>query len=148
MNSILQVNKQDVVFEVFDEEIIIIHLGSGNYYSYGGTGTVIWKMLEIGITFEDMQNRIKNQYNGDSQEMAHILKESINELEKEGLIVRKADKSDLNETNPAPLVVPKTEGNKPVFQTPKLEKHDDMQDFLLVDPIHDIDYSESPKKEN
>jgi hypothetical protein len=44
--------------------------------------------------------------------------------------------------NPA-IIEPRTD--KIVFEKPILEKHSDMQDFLLVDPIHEIDYTEWPK---
>ena len=36
------VNEPSVVYEAFDEEIIVMNLDAGNYYSVTGTGRTIW----------------------------------------------------------------------------------------------------------
>ena len=140
------INKADVVYEMFDDEVIIINLDSGNYYSFGQSGTDMWRLIESGLAFGEMVKWLRDNCEEDGPDIIEsVLKESLEELEQEGLIV--LDESQKSSTekrldNPA-IIEPRTD--KIVFEKPILEKHSDMQDFLLVDPIHEIDYTEWPK---
>jgi hypothetical protein len=63
----------------------------------------------------------------------------LNQLQQEGLVIAIDDKST---DSPLPqnwkdqITV---NGNKTVFNAPVLNKYTDMQDLLLLDPIHEVD---------
>ncbi len=38
-----------------------------------------------------------------------------------------------------PALAPISAGDRPAFEAPVLESYSDMQDLLLLDPIHDVD---------
>ena len=37
-----RINSPGVVFEAFDDEVVIINLDSGNYFSFNKVGSAIW----------------------------------------------------------------------------------------------------------
>ena len=137
------INRQSVVYETFDDEIIIINLDSGNYYSFDRVGADMWCLIESGTAVSEIVKWIIERYKGSSpDDIENAIKESIAELEKEGLIVPGELEKSVNgkEIN----LVAKTESGtkKAIFEKPVLQKHTDMQDFLLVDPIHEVDYTD------
>jgi hypothetical protein len=141
-----KINKADVVYEMFDDEVIIINLDSGNYYSFGQSGTDMWRLIESDLAFGEMVKWLQDNCEEDGPDIIEsVLKESLEELEREGLIVLdESQKSSTEKRLDSPdIIEPRTD--KIVFEKPILEKHSDMQDFLLVDPIHEIDYTEWPK---
>jgi hypothetical protein len=141
-----KINKADVVYEMFDDEVIIINLDSGNYYSFGQSGTDMWRLIESDLAFGEMVKWLRDNCEEDGPGIIEsVLKESLEELEREGLIVLdESQKSSTEKRLDSPAII-KPRTDKIVFEKPILEKHSDMQDFLLVDPIHEIDYTEWPK---
>jgi hypothetical protein len=52
MASFLVANRTRVVYEKIDGETILIHLGTGTYYSLDGAGSEAWEMVARGSTRE------------------------------------------------------------------------------------------------
>ena len=50
MSATLIVNSPHVVHETIDGETIIIHLGTGTYYSLDGVGADIWALLDHEVS--------------------------------------------------------------------------------------------------
>ena len=46
-------NRPDVVDESVDGEVLIVHLGTGAYYSARGSGDLVWQLLAGGATFAE-----------------------------------------------------------------------------------------------
>jgi hypothetical protein len=114
-----EVNRPDVVDESVDGEVLIVHLGTGTYYSSRGAGDGAWQMLASGRTAAESAGPLGQTEAG--------VQAFLDELIAEGLL-RPRD-SDLDaapdlKAVPGPLV---------------LEKYTDMQELLLLDPIHDVD---------
>jgi hypothetical protein len=139
------VNRQNVVYEIFEDEVVIINLETGNYYSFDGVGVDIWNLIRDGASTAEIHDWVISQYEGSTlAEIAKDIDQSILELHREGLIVP-IEESE-SETRISFDEKTKSEKPKPLFQKPALGKYTDMQDFLLVDPIHEVDYSQFPKK--
>ena len=137
-----QVNKPKVINEIIDGEAIIVNLDNGNYYSTDKVGAVIWNLLENGSAQQQIVETLAQQYTGSPVAMAEGVRKLITELQHEGLIVPQQEKEP--STNGATSQNPTQEtqaqnGEKPLFETPVLHKYNDMQDLLLLDPIHDVD---------
>ena len=45
-----RINSPQVVNETIQGEAIVIHLGTGTYYSLQGTGAAIWDARSAGVT--------------------------------------------------------------------------------------------------
>ena len=143
-----KVDKANVVSEKFEDEIVIINLESGNYYSLEGIGFDIWSLIEKGNTLDKILEWIISRYDsGKAEEINKLVGEFVAELRDEGLIVpdESLENTDMETANT------QSERDaisaKPVSDLDKivLHKYTDMQDFLLVDPIHEIEYKDWPK---
>lgn len=133
-------NKPQVIFEMFEDEIVLINLESGNYFSLNKVGAGIWSDIERGLSADEIRDRLAARYAGDPSQMAESLSRLIADLAKEGLIVPRAS------TDPAAIPAdeaPST-GAKPAFEAPILQMYNDMQELLLLDPIHEVDESGWP----
>jgi Coenzyme PQQ synthesis protein D (PqqD) len=141
-NQRFKVNTPTVTHETIDGEAVIINLDNGNYYSLVEVGSFIWGLVERGASASDVQNLVLQSYQGDATDIDRGVQELLAQLEQENLIVPVdgAGAFDLDEVLPS--------GNsheKPLFNTPLLHKYSDMQELLLLDPIHDVDDAGWPK---
>ena len=122
-----EVNKPDVVDESVDGEVLIVHLGTGAYYSARGTGDLVWQMVANGATCEAAASALGN---GAAVELAlPAVERFVGQLVAEGLI-----RPRTSPPREAPVLSPPV-----TFAEPLLEKFTDMQDLLLLDPIHDVE---------
>ena len=129
-----RVNSPKVVHETIDGEVVIIHLDTGCYYSLDGVGAVIWDRLDHGATLGETGAWLGQHYPANQPEVESTIARLANELQTESLIV------PLNGQPPATNGGLPSAGPLPaVFQSPVLHKHTDMQDLLLLDPMHEVD---------
>ena len=128
-----RVNKPAVSAESFDNEVIIIHFETGNYYSLDAFGTRIWQGLEAGTNRESILRHIAKQFGMKRETAAMQLDRLMEQLLAEDL-VRETDETPEPWDPPfsgEPMEVPESAGT--------LLKFDDMKELLLLDPIHDVD---------
>lgn len=123
-------NQPTIAFEILDEDVIVINLESGTYYSIVDCGAVIWSALVGGMTVEAVTNRLSPSATSDRDEVTGEVERFVKELVSEQLIVP-AEKT-------APEGVEQDLVLKTTFTSPKLHKFTDMQELLLVDPIHEV----------
>lgn len=80
-------------------------------------------------------------YQGDAQEIDRGVQELLAQLQQENLIVAVDGAGEA-----AALQAPAGNNQeKPLFNPPSLNKYSDMQELLLLDPIHDVDDAGWPK---
>ena len=131
MASVLGANRNYVVYETIDGETILIHLGTGTYYSLDGVGSEAWEMLASGTTRESLMAAGQQRYEGDRATIEMGLSGLVDELLREELLVEfEADSEALASQLPA---------GHAAFTVPVLQVYTDMQEFMLVDPIHEVD---------
>lgn len=140
-NQRFRVNTPTVTHEIIDGEAVIINLDSGNYYSLVDEGSFIWSLVEKGASASELQNVVLQTYQGDAQDIDRGVQELLAQLQQENLIVPfdgAAAAVDLQAPN-------NNNDEKPLFNPPSLNKYSDMQELLLLDPIHDVDDAGWPK---
>lgn len=133
-----RMNGPAVVAEVFEDEIVIIHLDKGTYYSLTQSGALIWKLLHQGATVAEVITTVSASYGIDAESLGEAVQQFIQELSAENLLI--ADNAATHSNNHAGKKVnnmPFVQG-KQTFTLPRLNKYTDMQDLLLLDPIHDV----------
>ena len=122
--------------EKFDDEVMIVNLTNGNYYSLAGTGAAIWTLIEGGNSHANMLAFLSANYQGNPEAIDESLKRFISELVSESLISAvdgaDTDSDPLDPTDATAL------GDRPEFSAPRLDKYTDMQQLLLIDPIHEV----------
>jgi hypothetical protein len=145
----LTVNTTQVVHETIDGETILIHLGSGAYYSLAGCGADIWELLAAGAGVEEVVASTQTRYDADPEQIAQPVRALIDELLAEELILD-APSTDPRNAQPggettetttvSPAGVDQSEfATRAPFVAPVLHKYTDMQQFMLVDPLHDVE---------
>ena len=107
--------KQDIVFERFDNDLVILDLGSGRYFGVNAAGGQVWEHLLAGGAVETIQT---GQSRSD-------LDGFVSQLVEFKLIIR--GEADANEA----ICI--------IDTTPTIEAYDDLSDLILADPIHDVD---------
>jgi hypothetical protein len=135
-----QVNRPDVVMESFEGEVIIIHMQRGNYYSLRGSAPLIWDMIDHGYPLEKTSDYLAKRYPGHEEEIRVAVRNLAEELIAENLLVPL-----LNPPTDSGEIVTNPEVNGP-FAPPLLERYTDMQELLLLDPIHDVDETGWPAR--
>jgi coenzyme PQQ synthesis protein D (PqqD) len=129
----LEANKPTVISETIEGETIIIHLGTGTYYSLEGSGADVWSALESSATAQEIAERLEAQYDVEGGEALSAVESVLTDLSSEEL-VRQADGESASPLEPAAPVA-----ERPEFMPPKLAKYTDMQDIILLDPVHEVD---------
>jgi Coenzyme PQQ synthesis protein D (PqqD) len=129
-----EVSRPAVVGSIVDGEVVAINLDTGSYYNIAGAGTEVWAAVERPASAEEVVARLSRCYRMPIDEIAPVVERFMDELVAEGLI--RPTESDGHRTESTTRDVP-TDG--PVtFSPPVLEKFTDMEDLLLVDPVHDV----------
>ena len=140
-NQRFRVNTPMVTHETIDGEAVIINLDSGNYYSLVDVGSFIWSLIEQGASAGEVQNLVSQSYEGNASEIDRGVEDLLVQLQQESLIVPVAEAGAFDPTELA-----SSNGHeKPSFNPPLLNKYSDMQELLLLDPIHDVDEAGWPK---
>jgi len=141
-NQRFRVNTPMVTHETIDGEAVIINLDSGNYYSLVDAGSFIWGLIDQGASASEVQNLVSQTYHGDASDIDQGVQDLLAQLQQESLIVPVDGAESFEQTQ----VLPSNNGHeKPSFNPPSLNKYSDMQELLLLDPIHDVDEAGWPK---
>jgi hypothetical protein len=129
------VNTQNVVAEVIEGEAILINMTTGCYYSLEGTACQIWQWLHEAPA--GPQN-LSIRFEGDAAEILPELTAFLNELHDEKLISREMHATE--GAVPSGVQIP--------YAKLTLNKYTDMENLLLMDPIHDVSGQGWPAKLN
>jgi hypothetical protein len=126
-------NQPKVISEMIDGEVVVIHLGTGTYYSLDGTAAVVWDALEQGATTDEVATFLARSHDvPDGADVDGAVDGFVADLLGDDLVVA---------VDAAPAVAPDLTPppDRPVFAAPRLERYTDMQDLILLDPVHDVD---------
>ena len=125
-----RINLPRVAHETLDGETIIIDFDTGTYYNLSDTAYWIWLLIEKERSVEEIVNQITTLYAGEQEEIDGAVRQFIGRLAQVGLIVKSTAS-----LSTMPALSPR---NREPFISPVLEEHTDIQDLLLLDPIHEV----------
>jgi hypothetical protein len=135
MESILKVNAPAVVAEIIDGEAVIMDLASGHYFSTRHVGCDIWRGVERGLTRSSIARTLVARYEVDESAAGAAVDMFVRDLLERNLVVEvsaSAGNGDAPEAESAAA-------RRRDFAPPVLEAYSDMEEMLLLDPIHDVD---------
>lgn len=154
----LRINAPHIVHETIDGETILIHLGTGAYYSLEGLGAHVWGLAVSGSDESEIVADAQSRYDADPELVAGAVGSLLRELLDEGLLASSeaidgkgldgdgANGAIVNgDVGAAPTTDPALQPDAPPsslpveFVAPVLSKYTDMQEFMLIDPIHDVE---------
>lgn len=126
-----RINAPDVINEVIEGEAIILHLGTGRYYSARGCGAEAWGWLSMGVSTGRVAELLSGSYDASPDQIDRALEEFTNYLVAEGLVVA-------GPAAPATVPAPADGQAKRAFDPPTMESFSDLEDLLLLDPVHEV----------
>lgn len=128
-----------VVSEKIGDEIILIHLESGVYYALRGTANALWELLMTGISGDGLEEITQSHYSDDHSEIASQIGTFLKVLIDENLVIE-TDNGNGHRPSAQPLAFPDK------YEPPVIEIYKDLQELLLLDPIHEVEQEGWPKK--
>ena len=136
---VLRLNRPKVICEVFEDEVVAINLETGTYFGMGGTAKEVWRLIEGEVPVDGMVAHLAERYTLERQEIAADLELFTHSLLAHGLVTAEQTGGK----------VPAASLNPPAgsWKAPRLTVYEDMQDLLLLDPIHDVDESGWPARQ-
>ncbi len=126
-----------VVSEQYENEALAINLDSGTYYSMNGASSRVWALIRNHEPVHAIVQAFDPGTPPAGDALATAVHDFLTRLVAEDLIVpREPSTSSSTDTAPDANSGAATDGAVPSFV---LEVFTDMQDLLLLDPIHDVE---------
>ena len=127
-----RVNDPSVISEVIDGETIVLDFESGHYYSLNPSASEIWRRICAGQPASAAAEDVARSYGVDPTTLRRTVALFVRRLLDEKLIRPAAPDSA-----PAAEIAPSARPAEP-YCDPVFEKFTDMEEMLLLDPIHEV----------
>jgi hypothetical protein len=149
LNTRFKVNSPSVICETMGDETILINLETGVYYSLEKAGAAVWRALEKQETVGQITDDLSHLYDASREDIASAILGLVEKMLDEKLIVHCADSGDERriEHSSQGQRLKQSPHKDPAkkFERCELLKYTDMQELLLLDPIHEADESGWPE---
>jgi hypothetical protein len=122
-------NVHSKVFD--DDEVVVLDMRTGTYFSLRGSGVDVWELVEANATGAQIIEALAGRYDGRQAEIESAVEALLEELAQADLIV--------GDSSIESAGAPQQDGAKSPFPAPEVERFTDMQELLLLDPIHEVD---------
>jgi hypothetical protein len=139
-NYRLRTDSENVAARVIEGEAIMIHLGTGVYYSMDRAGATMWTLLDSGHSLEETARILSERYGEGFDRVLGDVQMLAVRLVEEGLALPDAERAAGDR--------PAVDGGSPEvpYETPRLERYDDLGALLALDPplpgLRDVPWSE------
>lgn len=120
---------EKVTHERLDGETIAINLETGRYYSMSGPAADVFSGLSSGLPFSDWWGMVEEKYPQTAR--VEDVRDFFVDVEQAGLLAPiEGHVLSTEEVLPDDF-------NRGAWTKPVLQEFEDLQDLILVDPIHD-----------
>ncbi len=130
MTDQFRINEPQVISEVMQGELVLVHFQSGCYYSVRGVGADICQLLSGGNSPNEVIHQVAMHYDVPESQISAEVHDFIASIVDENLLVPSAEQRLQDQS----IAITARS-----YSAPRFEKFDDMADQLLLDPIHEID---------
>lgn len=129
----------NVAHETFEGELVVVNLETGRYYAMDGEAADIFKLCIQIVSLDEMVEALSGNYQmEDPVSVTQSVVKFLESLKDEGIVEETVGR-------PAATHAPMLESaSKKLFLTPRFDIHNDMQDLLMLDPVHEVDESGWP----
>jgi hypothetical protein len=134
-----RLNSPPVAIETINEETIAVNLETGSYYELDPVGSHVLDVMCRGATAIGAVDSVAGVWGVDPAETAQPVEALVTELLREEILV--PDGGDDAGVSPS---LPDATTARP-YAPPRLSKYTDMQQLLLLDPVHEVDASGWPR---
>jgi len=141
MTSTYRVRLPDVVFENFSGDLVVLNLRTGNYFSFNSAGAGLFNGISQQIPASTLAHLFQARWNmnGTAEPLdlpasQQIVSSYINQLRELGLI----EETGLNQEAGGGVISPMLwESSEAALEIPLVTTHSNLQDLLLLDPVHE-----------
>lgn len=123
MHSSYLIDESRISYNRFDDEIIVVNLGTGSYFSMHRAAAEIWRMIESGPA---SAASIAAAFGQQLSTVISEIQDFLSSLEAKGLL-RAVNDPACDTTTSA------------TYSLPVLEEFDELRELLLADIVHDAD---------
>jgi Coenzyme PQQ synthesis protein D (PqqD) len=132
-SACFRINTPHVVAETLDGEATIVDLDNGIYYALNESGSFIWDELVRGAELDAVADALAQTYDLNGEDPGWVVGELVDQLTAQRLIV------PAEGPPPDGAGSPSGNGSRREYAKPTLSTYTDMQELLLLDPIHEVD---------
>ena len=136
LSTRFRINYPNVVASAFGDEWVIVNLESGTYFSLEGSASLLWPIISSSNSIESVIVTLHTSIGVPVDIAVRDVSNFCDELIQHDLIT---ETSEISETPITNLVYGRE------YFTPVIAVHADLQDILLLDPVHDVEEGGWPK---
>lgn len=129
-----------VVYEVLNTEVIAIDFNTGTYYALLHVAKQVWLLLEQQTPLNQIVQILSDYYQREPKEVSEDVQKLITQLIDNGLI--ESAEKEAHIQGPTPQIDSHGWG----YEAPQLVSYMDIQNLLLLDPIHEVVEAGWPNK--
>lgn len=130
--SRFETTSPNIVTEQFDDEMVVVDFDTGRYFSLDVVGAEIFTLLVAHHTVAEITALLAQHFSDTPEHIGAVVAGFATELLDAQLLIPNAS-AGAGDAPSAPFTFPG--GTMPV---PALTGYTDMQDLLMLDPIHDV----------
>ena len=145
MDHLYRINSPNVVAETLDRETTIVDLEKGVYYALNESGSLIWDELIGGSSPAAVASTVTRAYGIGGEDAERVVGRLIDQFAQAGLIVEDGTSSQNGATRTPNGSAPQPDARRS-YAEPELSTYTDMQELLLLDPIHEVDDAGWPSR--
>jgi hypothetical protein len=134
LNKRYRINSPAIVHDLIDHEVVVIDFNTGSYYSFEGASAALWSMVAEESSLVEIIERFGGRNENGSSELKTAVTNFLGQLVLENLIMEESGDGSTG------LTVPRPEApiDATSFTGFRFQKFSDMNQLLLLDPIHDV----------
>jgi Coenzyme PQQ synthesis protein D (PqqD) len=121
----------NISFERLQDEVIIIDLANGAYYSGSGPAADLWTLISNGVAVDDAVAVLSAAYRADQSVVRRDVDSCLQKLIDLAIISVESEQAE----RPSVLL---PEGPRGAWTAPIFDEYTEMWDLLKADPIHDV----------
>ncbi len=140
-----KVRGPSIIHEIIEGEVVIINLDTGTYYSIDNAGGRIWEGVEAGASVGEIAEDLQNRYDAGRAEINQFVRQVLDDLKGYDLIIP-ADGAVERPIISGSTAEVDGNGKKPKLEPCKIGVYKDIEELLVLDPIHDVSEAGWPKK--
>jgi len=133
----IKIDSARILHETVSNETLIIDSETGIYHILRGSGAEIWQMIIQGLDLSSLIDQIAQQSTTPKTEIELAVQKFVNELQQAGLVSLSAAEAPSGQPSAAVAGAPQGQ-TAAAFVPPELHTFNDMNDLLLIDPIHEV----------
>lgn len=142
MDTRYGIDEKNIVFEIFEKEVVLVSLDSGHYFVLEQTAGDIWCCLANGLSLAETRSLLLKRYSVEEARIAADLATFIVQLTDESLLLEVTGDTTVVEG----LTLPQAASPTLPYVSPFLFKYTEMENLIQMDPIREVDESGWPKR--